>query len=73
MLFLRKFKARNENYQFQLNLDTQFNSNIKNSMVMFTLGFEGKFPFYGKFFKDKPKFFQKIKKLKFETQTNSNM
>ena len=42
-------------------------------MVMFTLGFEGKFPFYGKFFYDKPKFFQKIKKLKFETQTNSNM
>ena len=35
--FLGKFGPKNENFQFQLKFDTLSNSNMKNSMVMFTL------------------------------------
>ena len=58
--FLGKFGPKNENCQFQLKFDTQSNSNMKNSMVMFT-------PFYGKFVSKNQ---DCVLKLKFGTQTN---
>ena len=57
-----------ENCQFQLKCDTQSNSNMKNSVVMFTV-FERKYPFYGK---SVSKNQNHLLKLKFGKQTNSN-
>ena len=35
ILFLGKFSPNNQNFQFELKVSTQTNSNMKNSMVMF--------------------------------------
>ena len=57
-----------ENCQFQLKCGTQSNSNMKNSMLMFTV-FERKYPFYGK---SVSKNQNRLLKLKSGKQTNSN-
>ena len=45
--FLGKFGPKNQNYQFKLKFGIYFNSNIQNSMVMFTFCvFDGKYRFW---------------------------
>ena len=51
ILFWRKFGRKNEDYQFQLKFGTQNNSNMQNSMTMFTLSaLDWKYPFWSNFF-----------------------
>ena len=46
--FLGKFGPKNQNYQFKLKFGTDTNSNMQNSMVMFTFSvFDQKYPFWG--------------------------
>ena len=46
MLFLGKFGPKSQNYQFKLKFATYTNSNMQNSMVMFTFSvFDRKHPF----------------------------
>ena len=46
MLFLGKFGPKSQNYQFKLKFATYTNSNMQNSMVMFTFSvFDPKHPF----------------------------
>ena len=64
---MSKFGPKNQNRQF----DTKTNSNMQNSVVMFTLSiFDWKIPFLGKF---GPKTQNCQFKLKFGILTNSNM
>ena len=46
--FWNKFSPKNQNYQFKLKFGTYTNSNMQNSMVMFTFSvFDRKYPFWG--------------------------
>ena len=45
--FLGRFGPKNQNYQFKLKFGTYTNSNMQNSMLMFTFsGFDWKYPFW---------------------------
>ena len=47
MPFLGKFGPKSQNYQFMLKFGTYTNSNMQNSMVMFTFSaFDWKYPFW---------------------------
>ena len=51
ILFWRKFGPKNEDYKLQLKFDTQNNSNMQNSMTMFSLSaLDRKYPFWTNFF-----------------------
>ena len=69
--FLGKFGPKTQNYQFRLKLDTQTNSNMQNSMVMFTsFVLYQKNPFLGK---SCPENQNCQFRLKIGTRTNSNI
>ena len=56
--FLDKFRPKNQNCQFELKIGTQTNSNMKNSMVMFSFSvFNWKYSFFKKHLLHKSKFF----------------
>ena len=66
-----KLGPKNKNFQFKVKLDTYTNSNIQNSMVMFTyFCFRPEIPFLVKF---GPKNQNCQLKAKLGTYTNSNM
>ena len=49
--FLGKFGATNQNYQFKLKFGTSTNSNMQNSIVLFTFSvFDQKYNFWVNFF-----------------------
>ena len=69
--FLSKFGPKIQNFQFKAKLDTYTNSNMQNSMVMFTFFcFRPEILFLGKF---GPKNQNGQFKVKLDTWTNSNM
>ena len=66
-----KFGPKNQNYQLKLKFGTCTNSDIQNSMVIFTFSvFDRESTFFGKF---GPKNQNYQSKLKFGTYSNSNM
>ena len=69
--FLGKFGPKNQNCQFKLKFGTKTNSNMQNSMALFTFSvLDRKYPFLDKF---GPKNQNCQFKLKFGTKPNSNM
>ena len=68
--FLGKFRPKNQNCQYTLKLGTPTNSNMQNSMVLFTFSAFDQTPFLAKF---GPKIQNCQFKLKFGTETNSIM
>ena len=66
-----KFGSKNQNCQFKVKLDIYTNSNMQNSMVMFTFfRFQPEVLFLGKF---GPKIQNCQFKMKLDTSTNSNI
>ena len=69
--FLGKFVPKSQNYQLKLNFGTQSNSNMQNSVMLFTFFcFSVEIPFLGKL---GPKNQNCHFMLKFGTYTNPNM
>ena len=69
--FWDKFGRKSQNYHFKLKFVTYTNSNMKNSMMLFSFfSFWVQIPFLGKF---GPKSQNSHFKLEFSTYTNSNM
>ena len=71
LLFLGKFCPENQNCQFKLKFGTKTNSNMQNSMMMFTFFvFNNKYPSWANLIQ---KFQNFLFKVKFDTKTNSNI
>ena len=69
--FSGKIWQKYQNCQFKLEFGTRSNSNMKNSMVMFSFSvFDRKYPFFGKFISKNQ---YCLLKLEFRSWTNSNM